>query len=82
MLTSYIAAALNRAHYEKLSDDNEYYGEIPELAGVYATGPTLEVCREELREVLEEWLVLGLKLGHPIPSIGGLELEIANEANR
>ncbi len=82
MLTNYIAAALHRAHYEKLVDADEYYGEIPGLAGVYATALTLEACREELREVLEEWLVLGLKLGHPIPSIGGIELEIEQEANR
>jgi hypothetical protein len=39
----YIEAALARAKYELLRDEEEpYYGEIPELKGVWATGRTLE----------------------------------------
>lgn len=30
------------ATYEILEDDRSFYGEIPELAGVYATAETLE----------------------------------------
>jgi len=56
MLTNYIRAALRQAKYEILSDDNTYYGEIPEFEGVYANADTLEACREELEEVLEEWI--------------------------
>lgn len=54
MLLEYIQAALRRAKYEILPDDGSYYGEIIECAGVYANAETLEECREELREVLEE----------------------------
>jgi predicted RNase H-like HicB family nuclease len=78
MLTSYIQAAMHRATYEILSDGT-YYGEIPGLAGVYANEPSLEVCREQLQEVLEDWIVLGLRLGHPIPEIDGIRLEISAE---
>ena len=67
MLTDYIAAAMRHAHYEILPDDSTFYGEIPGLAGVYANTETLEGCREELQEVLEEWLVLRLAKGLPIP---------------
>jgi predicted RNase H-like HicB family nuclease len=58
MLLEYLQAALRHARYEILPDDGTYYGEIPECNGVYANAATLEVCREELREVLEEWVLL------------------------
>lgn len=54
MLTRYIQAALHKAKYKILSDDNTFYGEIPEFQGVWANAETLELCREELSEVLEE----------------------------
>ncbi len=68
----YIEAALARAKYELLRDEEEpYYGEIPELKGVWATGRTLEECRNNLREVLEGWIVIRLQRGLDIPRIGG-----------
>ncbi|MBM3997563.1 MAG: type II toxin-antitoxin system HicB family antitoxin [Planctomycetes bacterium] len=60
MLTEYIAAAMHEARYELLADDQGYYGEIAILPGVWADAATLELCREELRHVLDEWVVLGL----------------------
>ena len=57
MLLEYIQAALHRAKYEILADDGSYYGEIPECNGVYAHAGTLEDCREQLQEVLEEWVL-------------------------
>ena len=57
MLMSYIGAAMRRARYEILLDDSTFYGEIPGFDGVYANADTLEACREELREVLEEWIL-------------------------
>ncbi len=54
MLLDYIEAALRHAEYEILPDDGKYYGEIPECNGVYAHADTLEACRDELQEVLEE----------------------------
>jgi len=80
MLTAYIAAALRRAHYELLPDDGTFYGAIPGLDGVWAQAPSLEECREELQEVLEEWIVLGLRMGHPIPSIDGITLTVLDVA--
>jgi len=56
MLTNYICAAMRQARYEILSDDGTFYGEIPGFDGVYANADTLEACREELKEVLEEWV--------------------------
>ena len=58
MLTDYIRAAMRKAKYEILEDDGTFYGEIPDFQGVYANAPTLEACREELKEVLEGWILL------------------------
>jgi predicted RNase H-like HicB family nuclease len=79
MLTEYIRAAMRRATYEMLSDGT-FYGEIPSFQGVYANASTLEACREELQEVLEGWIVLGLRLGHSLPVVDGVDLTIESEA--
>jgi predicted RNase H-like HicB family nuclease len=79
MLTDYIHAAMKRAKYEMLSD-NTFYGEIPDFDGVYANAETLESCREELQEVLEGWIVLGLRLGHTLPAIDGIQLVVERES--
>ncbi len=51
MLTEYIREALNRAHYEIITDEEPFYGEVPELGGVWATGRTLEECRSRLKSL-------------------------------
>jgi Uncharacterised protein family (UPF0150). len=79
MLTKYISAAMHHAIYEMLSDGT-FYGEIPGFQGVYANAGTLELCREQLQEVLEGWIVLGLRLGHSLPVIDGLALTMKEEA--
>jgi len=56
MLMEYIHAAMKRAKYEIFPDDNTFYGEIPGFDEVYANAKTLGACRDELEEVLEEWL--------------------------
>ena len=73
MLTSYIHAALKLAKYE-IMEDGAYFGEIPGFEGVWASASTLEECREELRETLEDWLVLGLRLGHELPVVANIDL--------
>ena len=76
MIIEYINAALAKARYEKIDDPKEpYYGEVPELEGVWATGKTLEECRHNLAEVIDGWLVVRLKRGLPIPPIGEHRVE-------
>jgi predicted RNase H-like HicB family nuclease len=72
MLTKYIQAAMNHAQYETLPDDGSYYGEIPGFKGIYANTTKLEACREELQEVLEEWLLLRISQSLPLPMIGSI----------
>jgi predicted RNase H-like HicB family nuclease len=80
MLTSYLRAALRRAHYEILPEDGQYYGEIRECRGVYATGKTLEECRQQLEEVLEEWVLFRVHRHLRLPVIDGLRLAVKKEA--
>jgi predicted RNase H-like HicB family nuclease len=80
MLTRYIRAAMHRARYEILSDEGTFYGEIPGFDGVYANAKTLEACREELEEVLEEWLLLRVSKNLPLPVVDGIELAIKEVA--
>lgn len=55
-MTAYINAAMRKAHYEILPDNEGYFGKIEVLQGVWTNADSLEACREELREVLEEWI--------------------------
>jgi predicted RNase H-like HicB family nuclease len=74
MLTNYLRAAMRQARYELLAEDNTFYGEIPGFDGVYANAATLEICREELEEVLEEWTLLRISQHLPLPSVDGVDL--------
>jgi len=79
MLTKYLEAAMRHAHYEILTDDGTYYGEIPRCRGVYANAPTLEDCRSELEQALEDWLLFRIHKNLPIPKIDGIKLTIKKE---
>lgn len=72
-LSAYLEAALELARYDKLGDGT-FAGEIPKLKGVAAFGKTLRDCENELRSVLEDWILVGLKLGHKLPVLAGIDL--------
>ena len=73
ILTDYVNQALAHAIYDKL-EDGTFAGRIPLCKGVVAFGTTLHECEDELRSTLEDWLLVGLKLGHPLPVISGIDL--------
>ena len=73
MLITYIQNAMRLAKYEIL-EDGKYYGEIPGFSGVWAQEENLELCRDELQSALEDWLVLGLRMGHKLPVVAGIQL--------
>ncbi|HPA45405.1 MAG TPA: type II toxin-antitoxin system HicB family antitoxin [bacterium] len=65
ILTGYIETLLSGAEYDKL-EDTTFSGRIPQCKGVIAFGDTLRECEDELQSTLEDWILLGLKLGHQI----------------
>ena len=79
MIVEYIEGALEKAEYKKL-DDGSWFAEIPGFEGVWANGKTIEECRKELMEVLEEWLILKLRDRDKIPDIKGVEITIKEVA--
>lgn len=76
MLRAYIDQAMHDAQYEILNDDQSFYGEIPGFEGVYANAPTLEGCRSELEEVLEELILVRISRGLSLPVVRNLELKV------
>ncbi|MDP2277593.1 MAG: type II toxin-antitoxin system HicB family antitoxin [Nitrospirota bacterium] len=73
ILSEYVEQALSEALYDKL-EDGTFTGKISSCKGVIAFGTTLRECEEELRSTLEDWILVGLKFGHPLPVIGGIDL--------
>jgi len=80
LLNDYIKAALRRARYELLDDDDSVYAEVPELPGVWANAPTWEECRDQLAEVVEGWVLLGIKRGAEIPVLDSVDLNLIGVA--
>jgi predicted RNase H-like HicB family nuclease len=79
MRTKYFRAAMHKATYEILSDGS-FYGEIPGFQGMHANEETRETCREQLQEVLEGWIILGLRLGHSLPVVESIDLAVHKQA--
>jgi predicted RNase H-like HicB family nuclease len=73
ILTNYIEKALDNSVYEKI-EDGTYVGKIPGCDGVIAFAESLRECEKELRSILEEWILLGLKLKHTLPIIADIDL--------
>ena len=73
MLIEYINKAMSRAVYEKL-EDGSYSGKIQGCPGVLSFGETLYHCQEELRSVLEGWLIVKIRHGDKVPVMGRINL--------
>jgi len=74
MIQEYLQSALEMAHYEIIEDEEPFYGEIPILQGVWATGKTLEECRRNLTESIEGWILVRNRLGLDIPPLNGIAI--------
>ena len=71
---------MHKANYKILEDDGSFYGSIPGFQGVMANAETLEECRDQLAEVLEEWLFFRISRNLDLPVVDGLRLAIEEEA--
>ena len=80
MINRYIAAALKRAHYEMLENNEGFFATIPDLPGLWAQAAPLEECREELQSSLEGWLLLSLSRHMEIPVLDGIDLAVREVA--
>jgi predicted RNase H-like HicB family nuclease len=67
MIEAYLDSQMKRANYELIDKGVRFYAEIKGIQGVWATGKTLEECRENLLSSLEGWFILSLQKNLPIP---------------
>src|SRR5262245_24644319 len=75
ILSDYVETALSLATYDKL-EDGSFSGRIPPCPGVIAFANSLRDCERELRSTLEDWVLLGLKMGHELPVLDGIDLNL------
>ena len=75
MITDYINEALHRARYSVVDGDT-FCGTVPGLPGVIATGATLEACRDQLAEVIEEWVLVRVSRGLSTPRLGNARVRV------
>ncbi len=73
-LSHYVEAAIRRVEYER-DENGVVVAHVPGAEGFYAQGETFEEARENLREVIEENIMLALQLGWAIPTIEGITIE-------
>ena len=73
ILSDYVEEAMAQAVYDKL-EDGTFAGRIPPCQGVVAFGTTLRECEDVLRSTLEDWVLVGLKMKHPLPVIADIDL--------
>jgi len=80
MLQEYIQSALENSKY-KVLEDGTWFAEIPGFEGVWANSESVENCRQELIEVLEEWLILKFKDGDYVPVVNNIDINIKKVVN-
>ena len=73
-LLQYIEAALKVAEYEK-DESGGIVVSVPGTSGFFAQGETHEDARENLKEVIENVVILRLQLGWEIPTIPGVVIK-------
>jgi len=74
VIDDYVSNALKSATVEQL-EDGTYYTEVAELQGVWADSDSEQNAREELADVIREWLELKIEdEDYDIPVIDHLDL--------
>ena len=75
MISRYVERALERAQY-RLFDDGTFSATVRGLRGVIATGTSLEACRRDLAEVVEEWVLVRIARRLNVPALDGVTLSV------
>ncbi len=68
MLSKYIESKLKNTNFKVLKD-RSYFAFIPGISGVWANARNKKAAKEELREVLEEWVLLKVRDKENIPGL-------------
>jgi len=75
MISKYVAKALERAAYEPI-DHGMWCATVRGLRGVIAIGASIEACRHQLAEVVEEWVLVRVARHLQVPRLGGVVIRV------
>ena len=75
MITKYIDKALERARYEQL-ENGGFCATVRGLRGVISTGRNVEDCRDQLAQIVEEWILVRVASQLDVPKLGGVTITI------
>ena len=75
MIQKYIAKALARARFAKL-EDGSVCATVPGLKGVLAIGDDRRACKEQLAEIVEEWVLVRVSQGLSVPKLDGIGVQV------
>lgn len=78
IISKYIEVTMSNAVYEQL-EDGSWFATIPHCPGVWASKKTRRKCKRELREVLEEWLLISLRDNDRLQKVCGIDLGVVPE---
>lgn len=81
LIKSYIQVAMRHARYEIVRENGTYYGEIRECPGVHAAAASLKMCKNQLEEALEEWILVNVDKNMTLPPIDNIEIRIKRQVN-
>ena len=68
MFTEYVESVMRKARFERIDGKRTYFGRIIGFQGVWAQGKTQRECERNLREVLEEWLLIKIRKHRFVPT--------------
>lgn len=74
-ITTYIENLLKRAEYEYDKETKSWCASVKELPGAYAQSDTVEKVREQLAEVIEDYILISLQEKHPLPGFKKLHIK-------
>jgi predicted RNase H-like HicB family nuclease len=83
MLIDFIHAAMRRAKYQVLAENEGFVGTIPGFRGLLGHSRTLEGCRDDLYGALQTWLLVKLRdRDRDIPTVDGISLTSIKASRR
>lgn len=74
-ISSYIEKLLKKANYEYDKQTKSWCASIDELPGAYAQADTVEEVREQLAEVIEDYVLVSLHEHQPLPHFKKLNFQ-------
>lgn len=74
-IEQYIENLLRKAEYEYDSETKSWCASVKDLPGAYAQADTVEEVREQLAEVIEDYILISLPKKQTLPGFKNFSLE-------